>query len=69
MMPEQIAKEVCEDYGFKVVVMVTVDKHDALSIAGSDENSNYDNFTTNLLSQVVQAVKKLIGHAGKPTIH
>lgn len=69
MRPEEIAREICEDYGFKVVVIVAVDKKDALQVAGADENSTYDILTSSLLARVIDAVKGFVGRMGNPTVH
>jgi hypothetical protein len=77
MEHEEIAKEVLEDYGFDIVVLVTVDKGHRLQISGADTCKEHSRLTVSMLRRVVETIKEFLGwrregnqtRGGNQTLH
>jgi len=68
---EEIAKEVLDEYGFDIVVLVTVDKHQRLQISAADTCRAQNRLTVSMLRRVVETISDLVGWPGEgnKTIH
>lgn len=67
---EEIAEEILEDYGFDIVVLVTVDKNQRLKISAADTCRAQNRLTVSMLRRVVETIKDLVGWRGSnETIH
>lgn len=69
MTHEEIAREVLEEYGFEIVVLVTVDKARRFQISAADTCSESDALTVSMLRRIVETFKSWIGKDEQRTIH